>query len=132
MEKGTIDAVNAVPLLKTLGIALREIGEHHAVMELAVEERHANYLGGAHGGVIATLIDTAAFFPRIILPSGRRGATTNLNVSYLRHAPVGSLLTARSEILHSGRRTASVSVRVTDEEMRLVAHGTATVMFFEE
>ncbi|HEY6008975.1 MAG TPA: PaaI family thioesterase, partial [Geobacteraceae bacterium] len=103
MEPATIATGNAIPLLRTLGINLAEIGPRHAVMEVVVSEAHGNYFGGAHGGLIATLIDTVCFFPRPLLPSGLLVTTTNLNVNYLRPAAVGDRLTARSELLHLGK-----------------------------
>ena len=128
MEPVTLETGNAIPLLLTLGITLTEIGDRHAVMEVEVGDGHRNYFGGAHGGLIATLVDTVSFFPRPLLPSGLSVTTTNLNVAYLRPAAVGDRLTARSELLHLGRRTASLNVRVTDQRGRLIAHGTATLM----
>ncbi len=132
MEPATLETGNAIPLLRTLDIRLTEIGERHAVMEVVVAEKHGNYFGGAHGGLIATLVDTVCFFPRPLLPSGRPVTTSNLNVSYIRPAVVGDRLTARSELLHMGRRTASLAVRVADGEGRLVAHGTATLMVLSD
>src|SRR5512144_3038480 len=128
MEPATLETANAIALLRTLDIRLTEIGERHAVMEVEVAEKHGNYFGGAHGGLIATLVDTVCFFPRPLLPSGRLVTTTNLNVSYVRPAMVGERLTARSELLHLGRRTASLSVQVVNGEGLLVAHGTAPLM----
>lgn len=132
MEPANLASGNAIPLLRTLGITLDEIGERHAVMSVVVEERHANYMGGAHGGLIATLVDTVCFFPQPLLPAGRLVTTTSLNVNYIRAARPGDLLIARSELLHLGRRTASLTVRVTDREKRLVAHGCATLMVLQE
>lgn len=132
MEPATLASGNAIPLLRTLGIELTEIGERHALMEVVVEERHGNYFGGAHGGLIATLVDTVCFFPRPLLPSGRLVTTTNLNVTFVRPAQPGDRLIARSELLHLGRRMASLTVRVTDGEGRLVAHGTASLMVLQE
>jgi acyl-CoA thioesterase len=128
VEPATLESVNAIPLLRTLGIRCTEIGEAHALMEVDVGLGHRNYFGGAHGGLIATLVDTVSFFPRPLLPSGRACTTTNLAVSYVRPAEVGDRLTARAELLHAGRRTASVSVRVTDGGGRLVAHGTVSLL----
>ena len=121
-----------IPLLRTLGIRLEESGERHAVMSVVVEERHGNYLGGAHGGLIATLVDTVCFFPQPLLPAGRLVTTTSLTVNYIRPVQLGELLLARSELLHLGRRTASLTVRVTDREERLVAHGSATLLVLQE
>jgi acyl-CoA thioesterase len=128
MQPATLESACTIALLKTLGIRLVEIGDRHALMTVDLDERHLNYLGGVHGGLIATLADTACFFPRPLLPSGKAATTVSLNISYLRSAAPGDCLTARSELLHLGRRTAGLSVRVTDREGRLVAHGTATLL----
>ncbi|HZV82376.1 MAG TPA: PaaI family thioesterase [Geobacteraceae bacterium] len=127
-DAALMERVNSIPLLKTLAIRLKEVGENHATMEVAVTDIHANYLGGAHGGLIATLADTVSFFPRPLLPSGLICATTNLNVTYVRPAALGETLTARSELLHLGRRTASVTCRIVNGEGKLVAHSSATLM----
>jgi acyl-CoA thioesterase len=131
MEPATIESGNRIPLLRTLDIHLTEIGERHAVMEVDVADIHRNYYGGAHGGLIATLVDTVCFFPKPMLPSGRTVTTTTLNVSYVRAARVGDHLVSRAEIEHLGRRTASLAVRVTNGTGALVAHGTATLMFLD-
>jgi len=132
MGPATVADANAIPLLRTLDIVLTEIGERHAVMEVIVAEKHRNYFGGAHGGLIATLVDTVCFFPRPFLPSGRRVTTSNLNVSFIRPAAPGEHLIARSEVLHLGRRTASLAVRVVNGEGELVAHGTVTLIVLAE
>jgi acyl-CoA thioesterase len=118
--------------LQTLQIRLCEIGDRYAVMEVTVGDIHRNYFGGAHGGLLATLVDTVSFFPRPLLPSGRSCTTTNLNVNYIRPAALGDTLTARSELIHLGRRTASVRVDIVNQEGKLVTHGTATLMLLEE
>ncbi len=128
-EKACSDFV--VPLLQTLGIKLTEIGARHAIMEVTVSDIHRNYYGGAHGGLIATLVDTVSFFPKPLIPSGRSVTTTSLNINYVRAATVGDRLIARSELLHLGRRTASLSVRVLDGKDRLIAHGSATLLVIE-
>lgn len=130
VEPATLESANEIPMLQTLGIRLCEIGDRHAVMEVTVSDIHRNYFGGAHGGLLATLVDTVSFFPRPLLPSGTTCTTTSLNVTYVRPAILGDTLTARSELLHIGRRTASVNVRVTNQDGKLVTHGTATLMIF--
>ena len=132
MEPATLESGNAIALLRTLDIRLTEIGDRHAVMEVEVAEKHGNYFGGAHGGLIATLVDTVCFFPRPLLPSGLLVTTTNLTVSYVRSAQVGERLVARSELLHLGRRTASLCVQVVNGEGGLVAHGSANLMVISD
>ncbi|BCG49037.1 Thioesterase [Citrifermentans bremense] len=128
IDPATLESGSAISMLKTLNIQLKEIGVSHALMEVTVSDIHKNYLGGAHGGLIATLIDTVSFFPKPLLPSGKPCTTTNLSVNYLRPAAVGDQLTARAELLHLGRRMASVAVTVKNQHGKLVAHGTTTLM----
>lgn len=132
IEPATPESINNISLLQTLGIQLREIGDRHAVMTVTVADLHSNYFGGAHGGLLATLVDTASFFPRLLLPSGVACTTTSLQVNYVRPAAAGDLLTARSDLLHLGRRTASVRVEVTNQEGKLVAHGTVSLLVLEQ
>jgi len=126
MEKYA-DAPN-VPFLKTLGVTIREIADTYAEMKVTIDDRHLNYMGGAHGGLISVLVDTVSFFPNPLIPSGRKLTTVSLNVNFVRAAAPGDTLVARSELLHLGRSTASLSVRVVDQHMNLIAHGTSTLM----
>lgn len=128
IEPATLESGNAIAMLRTLEINLREIGDTYAIMDVAIGNIHRNYFGGAHGGLLATLVDTVSFFPRPLLPSGKSCTTTNLNVTYVRPAAMGDVLTARSELMHIGRRMASVAVTVTNQNNKLVAHGTTTMM----
>lgn len=128
IKPATPETIKRISLLRTLNIDLQEIGDTYAVMKVTVSEMHGNYFGGAHGGLIATLIDTVAFFPRPLLPSGKSCATTNLNVTYVRPAAMGDLLTARSDLIHIGRRMASLAVTVKNQKDKLIAHATVTLM----
>jgi acyl-CoA thioesterase len=122
------EKVQDIPFLKTLGVSVREIAEKHAEMTVTIDDRHLNYMGTVHGGLISALIDTVCFFPKPLIPSGLKLTTVDLNVSYVKPALKGDTLVARSELLHLGRRTASLTVMVTDQDHGLVAHGTATLM----
>lgn len=132
MKPATLESGNQIALLKTLDIQLTEIASEHATMEVTVSSKHLNYFGGAHGGLIAALIDTVCFFPAPLLPSGRLVTTSNLNIHYLRPAAVGDHLCARAELLHLGRRTASLRIGVENHEGQLIAHGTATLQVLSE
>lgn len=127
VQPATMDSINAIPLLKTLGIVAVEIGQKHAIMTVTVDERHLNYYGGAHGGLLATLIDTVCFFPAPLLPAGLPVTTSNLNVNYLRAVKLGEVLVAKSEIVHLGHRTVSLRVEVHSEG-KLAAQGMATLV----
>ena len=122
------EKVQDILFLKTLGVSVRDIAEKHAEMTVTIDDRHLNYMGTVHGGLISALVDTVCFFPKPLLPSGLKLTTVDLNVSYVKPALQGDTLVARSELLHLGCRTARLSVKVTDQDHGLVAYGTATLM----
>jgi acyl-CoA thioesterase len=128
MSMNINERVQDIPFLKTLGVSVREIDEQHAEMVVTIDDRHLNYMGTVHGGLVSALVDTVCFFPKPLIPSGLKLTTVDLNVSYVKPALSGDTLVARSELLHLGRRTARLSVKVTDQDHSLVAYGTATLM----
>ena len=87
--------------------------------------------GFAHGGVSASLIDSAVGLALCtMIDKGDLITTIDLNVNFLAPAKPGQL-TARGEIVHKGRRIAVGDAKVTDESGRLVSKGTATYMILE-
>jgi uncharacterized protein (TIGR00369 family) len=72
-----------------------------------VEHRHLNINGVVHGGVYATILDTAMGASVVsLLREGETTATTSLYVEFLRAAREGDTLTARGEVLRRGRHIA--------------------------
>jgi len=128
MPDVTLDTINAIALLRTLGIRCTASGDDFARMEVTVDARHLNFYGGAHGGLLATLVDTACFFAAPLIPAGRRLTTSQLNVSYLRPVAAGDHLIAQSKILHLGRRTVHLDVSIVNQLGKPVVHGTATLL----
>jgi acyl-CoA thioesterase len=74
-----------------------------------VERRHLNINGVVHGGVYATILDTAMGAAVVSdLAAGETTATTSLYVEFLRAAREGDTLTARGRIQRRGRHIAFV------------------------
>jgi uncharacterized protein (TIGR00369 family) len=97
-----------------------------AAME--VREELLTPFGTLHGGVMAGLVDHVlgcVLYP--LMPRGQWAATTEFKLNYM--APVkGGTLTADSRVLALGRRTAVVTVEVTNgEQLVCVAQGTLLV-----
>lgn len=128
MHTPMLEKINTMPLLVTLAIHCTAIGSDFCRMEVTVDDRHRNFYGGAHGGLLATLVDTVCFFAEPLLPAGRLLTTSQLSVSYLRPAAVGDHLIAESKILHLGRRTVHVDVVVHNQHGALVVHGTGSLL----
>jgi len=60
-----------------------------------------------------------------LLPPGTAYTTSELSLRVLRPARVGTVLTARSQALHVGRKIALSEVRMEDAAGRLTAHGSS-------
>jgi uncharacterized protein (TIGR00369 family) len=115
-------------LVRLLGLVFEEIDDGRIVMSLHTREDFANPLGTLHGGICATLLDSAmGCAVQTTLETGVGYGTLELKVNYIRSVPVdGVKLTATAQTIHVGRKTATAEGRVHDPDGRLVAHGTTT------
>jgi uncharacterized protein (TIGR00369 family) len=124
------DGTAAPPALAiTLGFRPVSFGEGTAVFTMDTDPaRHGNVMGTLHGGVLATLADSAMGFAfATTLDADETFATLEMKVSFLR--PVWrSTLTASATVVQRGRTTGLVECRVTDERDRLIAHATSTCL----
>lgn len=90
--------------------------------------RFANPMGTVHGGIIATLLDSAlGCAVQSVLPEGAGYTTLGLEVKYLRPVTVDAgRLRATGTVMHAGRRQATAEGRLTDDAGRLLATATTT------
>lgn len=120
------------PIMDTLGFTDLRPEPGRVVVEMPAAEFHYNPLGGVHGGVISTLLDTAAACAvHTTLAVGELYTSLDLTVKFLRPVTVESgLLTCEGTVIQRGRRTALAQAQLTDGHGRLVAHATSTCMIF--
>lgn len=120
------------PIAETLGMVDFGAEAGSVWVELEPEHRHYNPLGTVHGGVLSTLLDTAAACSvHTTLEVGQAYTSLDLTVKFLRPASVESgRLRATGRVIQRGRRTALAEAQVTDAQGRLVAHATSTCMIF--
>ena len=79
-----------------------------------------------HGGVIASLIDSATAFAIIpLLNADERTTTVDLTISYLRPLTAGSMV-ARAKVLRAGKRLIVVSAELFDDGRNLAATALST------
>ena len=115
------EAFESVPFAHLIGIELGEFEHGAATLHLAVRDVLRQNRGVVHGGVTASLIDTASAFAILtLLEPGQSTTTIDLTIHYLRPLLNGRA-TARARVLRAGRRLIVVNVEVSDEEGNLVA-----------
>ncbi len=90
-------------------------GDGVCVVVGRVETRHLNINGVVHGGVYATILDTAMGGAVVsILKGDEVTATTSLYVEFLRPAQEGQTLRAEGRLVRRGRHLAFVDGSLTD------------------
>jgi uncharacterized protein (TIGR00369 family) len=116
------------PFAVLLGIWITEVSEGRVVFAAEPGEYHYNPLGTVHGGVMATLLDSAlGCAVQSLLPAGTTYTTLELKVNYLRPVTMKTgTVYAEGKIIHMGGRIATAEARLTDAAGKLYAHGTTT------
>lgn len=120
------------PVMRMLGIDQVVADYGNVTVHLTPQEFHYNPLGTVHGGVLATLLDTATGCAvHSTLPEGVGYTSVDLSTKFLRQVTVESgRLRCEGSVLSSGRRTALAEARLTDSQGRLVAYATSTCLLF--
>ena len=120
----------SVPLLDTLGIEPADAGNGEARVRLVVGEKHLRTLGILHGGVTATLLDTALGYAVMsVAPERHHAVTAQLNINFTRAVANGEALEATGRVLHRGSRTAVASGEARNASGDLVATATGTFLY---
>jgi len=121
------------PIMSLIDLAGMAADEGRVTFYLDPQEFHYNPLGGVHGGVISTMLDSAAGCSvHTTLPAGMGYTSLDLSVKFLRPITVATgRLTCTGAVLQSGRRTALAEARLTDATGRLLAHAMSTCLLFE-
>ena len=120
--------VNSCPYFSLLSMEIKDLQWGTSLLEVQLEEKHLQPFGMVHGGVIASVIDAAAFwavFPQV--EKGKGLTTVEMKINYLAPAQKGKLL-AQGRCIKMGRSLALGEAQVKDSNGILVAHGTATMM----
>ncbi|WP_027482303.1 PaaI family thioesterase [Deinococcus pimensis] len=120
------------PVMHALDYTLTEddIEDGRVTFRLTPREFHYNPIGSVHGGVYATLLDSAlGCAVHTKLPAGTGYTTVDLAVKYLRPLRVGQgPVRAVGEVISVSRQVATAHARLLDEQDRLYAHATTTCL----
>ncbi|MDP3160328.1 MAG: PaaI family thioesterase [Reyranella sp.] len=122
----------APPICRALGYKLSEVEFGRVAFCYAPVFDHYNPLGTVHGGVAATLFDSAmGCCIHTMLKAGIGYTTVEIKVNYVRAmtdrtGPVK----AEGKVINVGSRIATSEGRLTDASGKLLAHGTTTCLIF--
>jgi uncharacterized protein (TIGR00369 family) len=115
-----------------LALTLERVERGEVDVAMGVQRHHLNLMGTLHGGMIATLADTATGLAlRSTLDEGMTFTTTHLGVTFLAPGREGRIL-AKGRVVKSGKRFGYAEADVIDAEGRLLARATATFAVLPE
>ncbi|HVF57755.1 MAG TPA: PaaI family thioesterase [Pyrinomonadaceae bacterium] len=120
------------PISALMNFRISELGEGRAVFTVEPAEYHYNPIGVVHGGLAATLLDSAmGCAVHSTLPAGAGYTTLEIKVNYIRPmtAETGEVR-CEAKVIHVGGRTATAEGRVFDADGKLYAHATTTCIIF--
>src|SRR5437763_16973397 len=115
------NALDNLPFAQLIGMRLVDLKLDEAVISIEMRDDLRQPSGVLHGGVTATLIDTAmAFAVRTRLERTAATATIDLTVHYVRPHLEG-VVTCTAKLVRAGKRIFTVSAEAHNEEGKLVA-----------
>ncbi len=104
----------------TVGISGLTAADGRAQAQLVAEDQHLNPSGSVHGGVLATLVDTAmGAAVRSIIDDQDAAATTQLTLAYLRPASTGTL-TVHAQVGKQGEHILVCDAHVEQDGRALI------------
>ena len=127
-----IEQVNKSPYYKLTSMQIQELAWGECRMNLPVLEKHHQPYGMAHGGILASLVDSAAYwavFTRI--HDGYKMISIDLKVNYLAPASEGDLRVVGKSI-KTGKTLCIGEASISDQNDKLICHGTSTMMVLKD
>ncbi|MEE8399730.1 MAG: PaaI family thioesterase [Desulfobacterales bacterium] len=121
--------VSESPYFSLLSMKMVDIGIGFSLFEMDVDRKHFHPFGFTHGGVFASIIDSAAFWAMhfdLDDPDSRM-ISVDLKLNFLAPAASGKLI-ARGRRIKHGKTLGYAEAEVTDEKGKILAHGTSTLM----
>ncbi len=126
---------DAFPFYKLMGMKLEEITPGHARLSISWREDLCQPAGIMHGGVLASLVDTAIAHSILLTPEyraasqehGGRMVSVDLRLKYLRPVSVGKVF-CDARVVRLGRQVIHTEAVVSDVEGRQIALGDSMYM----
>lgn len=130
MVKGTLP-LNT--MAEILAYDIVEVENGRVVVTAEPRDAHLNPAGTVHGGLAATMLDSCMGLAiHSMLDKGFGSTTLEFKVSFIRPiTPETGTIRAEGVTINRGRRVGTAEGRVTDQQGRLLVHGTTTCLIFE-
>jgi len=114
------------PFYQLLNMKIEEVRDNYARLSIEIDERHIQFLRTVHGGVIASLADSAAAWA-IYGSKNVKGVpvTVEMKINFLKPVKSGKLV-AEARNLHKGSTIFVSDVEVKNSRGTLIAKSLVT------
>lgn len=114
------------PFYRLLNMKIEEVRENYARLSIKIDKKHIQLLNTVHGGVIASLADSAAAWA-IFGSNGLNGVpvTVEMKINFLKPVKSGKLV-AEARNIHEGSRIFVSDVEVKNGKGDLIAKSLIT------
>jgi uncharacterized protein (TIGR00369 family) len=121
------------PISALLQMEFEAIEDGRVVIRCVPDESTYNATGTIHGGLVCTLLDTAAGCAlQTTLPRGKAVASVEIKVNYVKAVhPSSGVLTATGTVVKAGRRVGFTEAVVTDAGGAIVATASSSLLIVE-
>lgn len=114
------------PYVQLLKLNVESIEEGEVALVVEVEDKHTNFYGIAHGGMLMSVADTA--MGATCLSCNKKVVTLSFSMNFIKAMPTGSKIKAIGKVLHNGSRTMMCETELFNEEGIVI--GKASGSFF--
>lgn len=118
--------LRANPVAQMVGMHLVDISPGEAIISFEMHDQLKQPHGILHGGITATLIDTAMAFAVVTeLAEGEKASTIDLTIHYLRPHTEGTV-TCTAKVVRAGKRIFTLSAETVNGQGKLIATAIST------
>lgn len=122
----TIAAMNAynarIPFNAWLAMEVLSATSTSVALQVPWRDEFGGIPGIAHGGILASIIDTAAYMV-LMAANGGGGPTVDMRVDYHRGAIAGETIFVDAQLLRAGATISTMDVFIKNEQQQLIASG---------
>lgn len=113
------------PILENnLNLEVENLSNGEAVLSAKIAEQHGNLYGYVHGGTLASIADVVMGVA--CTTWGKRVVTIDLNISFIKGAPIGSKLTAFGKVISNGNTIMRATAEIFNEQQELIVRSQAS------
>lgn len=113
LPEALINHIKSDAFAHTLGATIEAVEPGYSRVSLTVTEKHLNFHGITHGGLVFSLGDIA--FGAASNSHGQLAVALNVSISFLKATQAGDYLIAEAKEQHLGGRTALYEIVVSEQ-----------------